>query len=115
MSKKIAFGSTHVVIDLPYGNTLKVTHIKDAEILKSKLLQHGLKPTSNTTIFAMKKRKRRNDAFGRTTRVIGIRVPTELYDRVNDLADKNLLSINAWCIKTLTRETKPRGHYKPTG
>lgn len=36
MSKKIAFGSTHVVIDVPYGNTLKVTHLKDAEILKSK-------------------------------------------------------------------------------
>ena len=36
MSKKIAFGSTHVVIDVPYGNTLKVTKIKDAEILKNK-------------------------------------------------------------------------------
>lgn len=36
MSKKIAFGATHVVIDLPYGNTLKVTHLKDAEILKNK-------------------------------------------------------------------------------
>ena len=36
MAKKIAFGSNHVVIDLPYGNTLKVTHLKDAEILKNK-------------------------------------------------------------------------------
>lgn len=36
MAKKIAFGSTHVVIDLPYGNTLKVTRHKDAEILKNK-------------------------------------------------------------------------------
>lgn len=36
MAKKIAFGSNHVVIDLPYGNTLKVTHLKDAEILKKK-------------------------------------------------------------------------------
>lgn len=36
MAKKVAFGSTHVVIDLPYGNTLKVTHLKDAEILKNK-------------------------------------------------------------------------------
>ena len=36
MAKKIAFGATHVVIDLPYGNTLKVTHLKDAEILKNK-------------------------------------------------------------------------------
>jgi len=36
MSKKIAFGSTHVVIDVPYGHSLKVTHLKDAEILKKK-------------------------------------------------------------------------------
>ncbi len=36
MAKKVAFGSTHVVIDLPYGHSLKVTHLKDAEILKNK-------------------------------------------------------------------------------
>jgi putative thymidine phosphorylase len=36
MAKKIAFGSTHVVIDIPYGGTLKVTHLKDAKILKEK-------------------------------------------------------------------------------
>lgn len=36
MAKKVAFGATHVVIDLPYGNSLKVTHRKDAEILRNK-------------------------------------------------------------------------------
>jgi len=36
MAKKVAFGATHVVIDLPYGHSLKVTHLKDAKILKSK-------------------------------------------------------------------------------
>ncbi len=36
MAKKIAFGSNHVVIDIPYGNTLKVIHHKDALILKEK-------------------------------------------------------------------------------
>lgn len=36
MSKKVAFGATHVVIDLPYGHSLKVTHYKDAKILKNK-------------------------------------------------------------------------------
>jgi len=36
MSKKIAFGSTHVVIDVPYGHSLKVTHLHDAKILKEK-------------------------------------------------------------------------------
>lgn len=36
MAKKIAFGSNHVVIDLPYGTMVKVHRIKDAEVLKRK-------------------------------------------------------------------------------
>jgi len=36
MAKKIAFGSNHIVIDLPYGATVKVHRIKDAEVLKAK-------------------------------------------------------------------------------
>lgn len=36
MAKKIAFGSNHVVIDLPYGEMVKVHTLKDAEILKDK-------------------------------------------------------------------------------
>ncbi|MCL5438364.1 MAG: thymidine phosphorylase [Patescibacteria group bacterium] len=36
MAKKIAFGSNHVVIDLPYGEMVKVHTIKDANILKDK-------------------------------------------------------------------------------
>lgn len=38
MAKKIAFGSNHVVIDLPYGKSVKVHHHADAEILRSKFL-----------------------------------------------------------------------------
>ncbi|MEK7534263.1 MAG: thymidine phosphorylase [Patescibacteria group bacterium] len=36
MAKKIAFGSNHVVIDLPYGKTVKIHRLKDAEVLKEK-------------------------------------------------------------------------------
>lgn len=36
MAKKVAFGSNHVVIDLPYGQMVKVHNIKDAELLKRK-------------------------------------------------------------------------------
>ena len=36
LAKKIAFGANHVVIDLPYGRTLKVTRLKDAQVLKNK-------------------------------------------------------------------------------
>jgi len=36
MAKKVAFGSNHVVIDLPYGMTVKVHRINDAKVLKEK-------------------------------------------------------------------------------
>jgi thymidine phosphorylase len=38
MAKKIAFGSNHVVIDLPFGKSVKVHNLKDAEYIKSKFL-----------------------------------------------------------------------------
>ena len=36
MAKKVAFGATHVVIDLPYGEMVKVHKEADAAILKEK-------------------------------------------------------------------------------
>ncbi len=36
MAKKIAFGSNHIVIDLPYGEHVKVHRLSDAEVLKRK-------------------------------------------------------------------------------
>ncbi len=36
MAKKIAFGSNHIVIDLPYGKYVKVHSLADAELIKSK-------------------------------------------------------------------------------
>lgn len=36
MAKKVAFGSNHVVIDIPYGKSVKVHALADAKILKSK-------------------------------------------------------------------------------
>jgi len=43
MAKKIAFGSNHIVIDLPYGETVKIHSIKDARILKEKFEKLGRK------------------------------------------------------------------------
>jgi putative thymidine phosphorylase len=36
MAKKIAFGSNHIVIDLPYGDYMKAHSLSDAEIIKRK-------------------------------------------------------------------------------
>jgi len=38
MAKKVAFGSNHVVIDLPYGKTVKVHNFSDAQILRNKFM-----------------------------------------------------------------------------
>lgn len=43
MAKKVAFGSTHVVIDLPYGKTAKIHREEDAQILKRKFEYLGKK------------------------------------------------------------------------
>lgn len=61
MAKKIAFGSNHVVIDIPYGRTMKVHHKEDAENLAKKfkfiakkfnikletILSHAYEPAGN--------------------------------------------------------------------
>lgn len=39
MAKKVAFGSTHLVIDLPYGTTVKVHGLKDAKYLQEKFIR----------------------------------------------------------------------------
>lgn len=36
MAKKVAFGSNHVVFDLPYGESVKLPNIQDAKILERK-------------------------------------------------------------------------------
>lgn len=39
MAKKIAFGSNHIVIDLPYGKNAKVHSFSDAQILSKKFIK----------------------------------------------------------------------------
>jgi len=41
MAKKIAFGATHVVIDLPVGDSMKIKHRSDAEELSKKFVRLG--------------------------------------------------------------------------
>ncbi len=52
MAKKIAFGSNHIVIDIPYGKTMKVHHKEDAEDLarKFKYLAHRFDLKLETSI-----------------------------------------------------------------
>lgn len=43
MAKKVASGATHVVIDIPVGPTMKIKHLKDAEIIQKKFIYLGKK------------------------------------------------------------------------
>lgn len=43
MAKKIASGANHLVLDLPVGPTMKIQHIKDAEIMAKKFMMLGKK------------------------------------------------------------------------
>src|SRR5437868_5076628 len=43
MAKKVAFGSNHVIIDLPYGRTAKIHRVEDAQVLKKKFEYLGKK------------------------------------------------------------------------
>lgn len=43
LAKKIAFGATHVVIDIPVGGAMKVRHREDAEELSQKFAAIGIK------------------------------------------------------------------------
>lgn len=36
MAKKVASGATHLVLDIPVGPTMKITHFKDAEVIVGK-------------------------------------------------------------------------------
>lgn len=51
MAKKIAFGSNHIVIDIPYGPTLKVQRKSDAEILAEKFTYMAKKFSVQLTTF----------------------------------------------------------------
>lgn len=54
MAKKVAFGATHVIIDLPYGRTVKLHRAEEAEVLKRKFVSLGKKFNIRVTAFIHK-------------------------------------------------------------
>jgi putative thymidine phosphorylase len=91
MAKKIAFGSNHIVIDIPYGKHVKVHNKKDAELLGKKFeylaerFNVKLKPYIHNT----------NEPAGRGIGPLletreALRVLEQLSDRPMDLEEKGL-------------------------
>jgi hypothetical protein len=49
----------------------------------------------------MRKRNRNN---GEPVVILSVRIPVNLSNRIQDLADKGLVTKSAWVVRTLTRE-----------
>lgn len=47
--------------------------------------------------------------MNKPTKTTSIRIPIPLYERITNLAHKRMCSVNAWIVRTLEREAKPRG------
>ncbi len=91
MAKKIAFGSNHVVIDIPYGNSLKVTTHKNAQILKEKFKYLAKKFSMKIKVII----HRTDEPVGRGIGPIletrdAIRVLEQIQDRPFDLEVRSL-------------------------
>lgn len=41
MAKKIAVGTNHLILDIPWGSTMKIRHKKDAELIVKKFIEIG--------------------------------------------------------------------------
>ena len=50
MAKKVAVGSTHLVLDIPVGPTVKIKHFKDAEVIAEKFKYLGKRFKIKTAI-----------------------------------------------------------------
>ncbi len=91
MAKKIAFGSNHVVIDLPYGEFVKVHNHKDAEELGQKFQELAKKFDVKLFVNMHKTSEPAGRGVGPLLEAReAIRVLEQLPDRPQDLEDKAL-------------------------
>lgn len=110
LAKKIAFGSTHVVIDLPYGKKAKVHRLLDAQELKDKfeLLAHKFHIKIRCLIHKTEEPAGKGIGPVLETRE-ALRVLEQTYDRPLDLEERsirlagNLLDL---CLQDSSKELR---------
>jgi putative thymidine phosphorylase len=91
MAKKIAFGSNHIVIDLPYGTNVKVHRASDAEVLKNKFLNLAEKFGVKMHVLAHKVEEPAGRGLGPLLECReAVRVLEQLADRPIDLETRSL-------------------------
>lgn len=91
MAKKIAFGSNHVVIDIPYGEFVKVHSHKDAEELAEKFKELGKKFDVKMRVYVHRTPEPAGRGIGPLLEAReALRVLEQLPDRPLDLEERAL-------------------------
>lgn len=91
MAKKVACGSNHLVIDIPYGRTMKIKHKKDAEIITQKFIYLSRKFSIKIRVLIMKTKQPAGKGIGpllETKDALKVLMQTE--DRSFDLEERSL-------------------------
>ena len=92
MAKKIAFGSNHIVIDLPYGKHVKVHNKKDAEALKTKFEYLAKRFNVTLTVFVHNTIQPAGRGIGPLLETReALKVLEQTAERPRDLEDKALI------------------------
>ncbi len=110
MAKKVAFGSNHVVIDLPYGPTAKVQRLSDAEILAGKFEKLAKKFDIEIKVLVHRVVEPTGQGIGPMLEARdALKVLEQKADRPMDLENKSLLIASTLldlCIQDASKEAK---------
>lgn len=91
LAKKIAFGSNHIVIDLPFGKNVKVHDLKDAIILKNKFIMLSKKFKIKIRVIVYKTAEPAGRGIGPVLEIRdSLAVLEQLEDRPKDLEARSL-------------------------
>jgi AMP phosphorylase len=91
LAKKIAFGSNHVVIDLPYGGKVKIHNLEDAERLKGKFVFLAKKFKIKLRVLISKTEEPAGRGIGPILEVKeSLKVLEQTKDRPLDLEEKSI-------------------------
>lgn len=108
MAKKVACGSTHVIIDIPYGKTMKIKKKKDAKILSQKFIYLARKFSMKIRVLINKTEQPAGHGIGpilETKDALKVLMQTE--DRSSSL-EKRALDLAAELIDLCSRKRKKK-------
>ncbi|MGI8419569.1 MAG: thymidine phosphorylase [Candidatus Levyibacteriota bacterium] len=108
MAKKLAFGSNHIVIDLPYGKHVKVHNKKDAESLQKKFEYLAKRFDVTLRVFVHNTTQPAGRGIGPLLETKeALKVLEQTDDRPHDLEEKALI-ITAMLLDLCLKDSPPK-------